>query len=100
MSAGALYTLRRRTLFISFRNAAILSAGTQIVGCPTRFVVNDELMGALIGVAACRRCARTSAKETWAAAGVVGIRGSTRGIDGGAGGGGGGGGGGMSCEYE
>jgi hypothetical protein len=54
----------------------------------------------LIGVAACRRCARTSAKETWAAAGVVGIRGSTRGIDGGAGGGGGGGGGGMSCEYE
>jgi hypothetical protein len=80
MSAGALNTLRNRTVFISLRNAAILSAGTPIVGCPTRFVVvvvdvNDELIEASTGVPACRRFARTSAKDTCAVAGVIGIRG-------------------------
>jgi hypothetical protein len=76
MSAGALNTLRNRTVFISLRNAAILSAGTPIVGCPTRFVVvvvNDELIEASTGVPACRRFARTSAKDTCAVAGVIGI---------------------------
>jgi len=61
------------------------------VGCPTRFAVNDELMGASTGVPACRRFARMLAKDTSVVTGVVGIRGRTRGI-GGAGAGGAGGG--------
>ena len=64
----------------------------------TRFVVNDELMGASTGVPACRRFARMFTKDTSVAAGIVGIRGMTRGIGGGSGGGGGGGG--IRCEYE
>jgi hypothetical protein len=90
ISAGALKTLLSRTLFISLRNAAILSAGTPIVGCPTRFAVNDKLMGASTGVPACRRFARRPTKDSSVVAGVVGIRGRTRGIGSGGGGGGGG----------
>ncbi len=67
-----------------------------MVGCLTRLAVNDELMGASTGIPACRRFARTLPKGSCVVAGVLGIRGRTRGI----GGGGEGGGGGMRCEYE
>lgn len=94
-----LLTLRKRTVFISLKNAAILSDGTLTVGWPDlRVRPAMLLMGASTGGTVGFRLARTEARNELACRGPPGrpiedMRGPVeKGLDIGGGGGGGGGG--------
>lgn len=96
---GRLAIFLSRTLFISFRNAAILSGGIPTVGKPCRLVEREGLMEASTGAGARLREALAEAINEDASEGSNGTRSQVLLIRaGGRGGGGGGGGGGMSDD--
>ena len=92
LSLSPMLTLRRRTVFISFKKAAILSVGTLTVGCPAlRVLPAAALIGASTGGTVGLRLARADARNEFARA-TLGVQGALNNLTVGGGGGGGGGG--------